>query len=127
MRVTQATPVTVPTLDYFEEASNDIAGDPATQVAVMMLKHAKESRQISQQQTRLEEAQLRQSQQDQVKALKAQAEQIRAAGFVKGFSMMLSGALTAVAAEPGGSTKKVLEGSAKYAEGVGTLGSSLHD
>lgn len=120
-----------PTTAYFEEARDAVLGDPSTQVAAMLLEHAKDSRQLNRERARAEEAQLRESQQRQVRALREQSDHIRTAGMYKGALMIASGVASAGSAVASSKDSEVwagaLNGAAKGTEGAGELAEAYHD
>ena len=141
MRISEYQTTTPPPLDYYVEAKGRFTGDVATDLAVMLIDYVRESRQLDQQQTHAEEAQLRLEQAAQVKAMRDEADKIRDAGMTKGASMILSGGVTIVSglatastadkgtasatakgaapSKPGFDWRAGLEGSAGAANGVG--------
>ena len=122
MRIVE-NPTTAPPLDYYVEARDRFTGDVATELAVMLIDYVRESRQLDQQQTHAEEAQLRLAQAAQVHDMREEADKIRDAGMIKGLGMIASGGSTigsGVALASGSEAWATgLEGSAGAANGVG--------
>jgi len=136
MRIPAEHAVTPPTLDCYAEARDAFSGDPASEIAALLIDHVRQSRQSYLEQTHAEEHQLRAVQAAQVEDLRTQADKLRDAAMYEGAGMMLSGGLTigsavASASVPdkatGADWPRVLEGSAKGAEGGGTLVSAHFD
>jgi fatty acid-binding protein DegV len=97
MNVTRNDATSSPARVYFDEAANSALGDPTTQLAVMVLEHAKDSRDLNQEQNRLEEEHLRHMQRQQVDFMRKQAKHVRNAGRIKGAAMMVGGVATIAA------------------------------
>lgn len=94
MRIPENHAITPPTLEYYLAARNSFTGDVATDLAVMLIDYVRESRQLNQEQTRAETAQLRLEQAAQVKDMREEADKLRDAGMVKGAGMILGGGVT---------------------------------
>lgn len=91
MRISEYQTTTPPPLDYYVEAKGRFTGDVATDLAVMLIDYVRESRQLNQEQTRAETAQLRLVQAAQVHDMREEADKIRDAGMIKGAALVASG------------------------------------
>ncbi|MFZ5897564.1 MAG: hypothetical protein ACOY0T_41325 [Myxococcota bacterium] len=102
----------------------DLGAAPEAQVAQLLAESARDQRDRVEQERSSIDEQLLQAEQHQVEALQEQADHVRAAGWIKGATMMLSGALGVAAAVNGLSSSSTV--SAKcVSEGAGALGKSL--
>jgi len=125
--------VTPPTLEYYVEARDGFSGDPASELAALLIDHVRESRQLNRDQTRLEEEHLRFVQAAQVKQLRSEADELREAGRAKAFGMIVGGSLTVASGVAlGGAGRethwsKGFDGGAKGAHGGGELIASEHE
>lgn len=86
--------VTPPTLDYYLDARDGFLGDPASELAALLIDHLRESRQNYLEQSRAQEHQLRKVQAAKIEAMRDEADKIRDAGMAKGAGMIASGLLT---------------------------------
>lgn len=86
--------VTPPTLDYYADARDAFLGDPASELAALLIDHVRESRQSYLEQTHAEESHLRLVQAAQIKELRDEADKLRDAGMARGAGMIVSGVLT---------------------------------
>ncbi len=124
MRIEGTTNTASPTTSYFEAARDALAGDPTTQIAAMMLEHAKTSRELNHQQRSVEELRLRELQADQVDQLRLKATRTAIAGFTQGAAGIASGALKIGAcgskAEGDADVAGYLKGTAEGVSGSGT-------
>lgn len=86
--------VTPPTLDYYADARDAFIGDPASELAALIIDHVRESRQSYLEQTRAEERHLRVVQAAQIEDLREEADKLRDAGVARGTGLIVSGALS---------------------------------
>lgn len=133
MYISHESSVTPPTLEYYANARDGFGGDPASELAALLIDHVRESRQSYFEQTRAEEKHLRSVHTAQIKAMRDEADKLRDAGMARGGGMMVSGALTigagyATASTPTAESKTndtdrpvVLNGAASGAQGGGEL------
>lgn len=127
MRISEYQTTTPPPLDYYVEAKGRFTGDVATDLAVMLIDYVRESRQIDQQQTRAETAQLRLVQAAQVKDMREEADKIREAGMIKGASMILGGGVTIATGFTGKKVSAGLKGCGDAVKGGGDFWAAYVD
>ena len=127
MRISEYQTTTPPPLDYYVEAKGRFTGDVATDLAVMLIDYVRESRQIDQQQTRAETAQLRLVQAAQVHDMREEADKIREAGMIKGASMILGGGVTIATGFTGKKVSAGLKGSSDAVNGGGDFWAAYVD
>lgn len=94
MHISRQNNVTPPTLEYLTNARDAFVGDPAMELAVLLIDHVRESRQSYLEQTRAEERQLRAVQAAQIEDLREEADKLRDAGVARGTGLIVSGALS---------------------------------
>lgn len=148
MHISRQNNVTPPTLEYLTNARDAFVGDPAMELAVLLIDHVRESRQSYLEQTRAEERQLRAVQAAQIEDLREEADKLRDAGVARGTGLIVSGALSigagfATASAPSADAPEldqpvtpppkgtdwpaVLNGAASGARGGGELLAALHE
>ena len=134
MRIPGEHSVTPLTPECYAEARDAFMGDPASELAALLIDHVRESRQSYLEQTRAEEHQLRVVQAAQIKDMRVEADKVRDAAISKGAGMMLSGGFTigsgvaiAQTGDPETPWSKYLAGSADGARGGGELISGHFD
>ncbi|SRR5690606_2171826 len=119
------------TVSYYQDAKNALMGDYATQIAAMMIDHAKQSREQNQELRRGEEAHLRLVQREHIEALRTEADMIQAAANAQGNAMIASGFFTVGASVTtyfdSPNAAGIMNGSGKAAEGMGMLGKGEND
>lgn len=120
---------------YLEEASREFTDDPSTNLAILMIEHANESRHDARELGLAEEQHRRNLEQQQVQAMHAEADCIRAAGRAKGIGGIIGGIFTAAggaaqfsASSPGADgVGSVYSGSGQLASRSGELAGSDYD
>src|SRR5688572_4982696 len=90
--------VTPPTLEYYSDARDAFLGDPASELAALLIDHVRESRQSYLEQTAAEEQHLRTVQSAQIDAMRDEADKLRDAGEARGLGLIASGTLTIIGA-----------------------------
>lgn len=120
--------VAPPTLDYYADARDAFVGDPASELAALLVDHVRESRQSYLDQTHAEESHLRLVQAAQIKELRHEADKLRDAGRANAYGLLGSGALkissgVAIASTgtPNNPYSKGFEGGADGSAGAGTF------
>lgn len=134
MHIPREHSVTPPTLDYYTDARDSFCGDPASQLAALLIDHIRESRQSSLERTRAETDHLRVVQAAQIEDLRKEADKLRDASVVNGWGKVVSGALTvgsgvfiACTKNPDNAWSKGLEGGASGTVGVAELYAAGHE
>lgn len=121
--------VTPPTLGVYQQARDGFTGDAMTELAVLVVDHARSARQTQRTEARAQEAQLRVMQEAQIRAMHTEANKIKLAGMHEGVWAIGGGLATigsGVAHASAGTgdapaSATCLSGAGKTSDGVGKL------